>query len=105
LRRLAMMALVVVSAVGWGSAASGQSLYLEAVPTAWRLQDYLDGYVTLFYTPSTACANGLLKLSGTEESRNRLWALIMTAKATNKVVGIFYDSSTCLISSFYEKEG
>jgi hypothetical protein len=78
----------------------------EVVPTAIRMQDYLDGAVDLYFTPST-CGSGLVALgaSAPTDSKNRLWSLILTAKTTGKKVGIYYDSTTCFITNFYAVEG
>lgn len=78
---------------------------VQGVPTAWRLQDYLDGTIAVYYT-GASCTNGLIVLSASApaDSKNRLWSLIMTGKAANRPVGIFYNSTTCVITSFYFKE-
>jgi hypothetical protein len=74
------------------------------VPTGWRLQNYVGGAVSLYYT-SSPCGSGLLLLGAgaSADEKNRLWSLVLTAKATNKSVGIFYEttSGSCNITSFY----
>jgi hypothetical protein len=80
---------------------------IEAVPTAWRLQDYLDGAVITWYTGSS-CFQGQLILPATvsADSRNRYWAIITTAKVAGKAVGVYFvnNSGTCTITNFYLKE-
>ena len=78
---------------------------LEVVPSSVRMEDYLDGAINLWFTPST-CTNGhvYLPASAPADSKSRLWSLILTAKATGKVVGIFYDPASCVITHFYSSE-
>ena len=77
----------------------------EAVPTGWRLENYAASHtVTLWYTGAPNCTDGHIEGSGmTQDDYNRLWSLILTAKATNQKVGIFYNASggNCTIVSFY----
>lgn len=77
---------------------------LEAVPTAWRLQQYVGSSVNAYYTGSP-CTSGLLQLGGSvsADEKNRFWSLVLTAKATGKSVGIYYEttSGSCNITSFY----
>ena len=76
---------------------------IEAVPTAWRLENYVsDHRVVLWYTGSE-CANGNLSATMSQDDYNRLWSLVMTSKVTNRAVGIRYDVSAgvCTIVSFY----
>lgn len=94
---------VAVASITWSEAS--QAANLEVVPTAWRLQDYTDGAITIWYTGST-CTQGQLILPNTvnNDSKDRLWSLILTAKAASKSVGVFYHyepSVGCLIDSFY----
>lgn len=92
-----------LASISWSEAAHATNL--EAVPTAWRLQDYNDGAISIFYTGST-CSQGQLILPNTanNDSKQRLWSLILTAKVASKSVGVFYHyepSVGCLIDSFY----
>ena len=79
---------------------------IEAYPTAWRLQDYEDNTISIFFTGSP-CTNGrlILPASVSADSKNRFWSTILSAKMANKIVGIFYNPTTCEITSFYLKEG
>jgi hypothetical protein len=77
---------------------------IEAIPTGWRLQNYISNTIQIAFTGSI-CINGSLNFSAsaTSEDKNRFWSLILTAKATGKAVGVFYEtvSWNCNITSFY----
>lgn len=83
--------------------ASAAMAYITAVPTAWRLQNYVPASTVIWFA-GTPCSNGMLTLPGTAtvDDHSRLYATILSAKATGKAVFIFYDdaSSSCQISSF-----
>lgn len=85
-------------------AAPLQAEYLYAVPTAWRLENYIGGIVAVYYSNSS-CANGALIFtsSATADDKNRFWSLVMTAKVANKPIGINYSvvGEQCQISSFF----
>jgi len=75
--------------------------------TGWRVQYYVgtNPGVTLYNTPSS-CASGQLGLpsTATEDEQNRLWALLLSAKATGQSIGFFYyvnSAGSCIIASFY----
>jgi len=76
-----------------------------AVPTAWRLEDYANGSVAAYFTPSQ-CAQGqiLLPASMSNEVKNRFWSLVMTAKVARKPIGVFYDTTTCTVTKFFMAE-
>jgi len=85
------------------SAASADTL-IEAVPTAWRLQDYAGGQMNIYYA-GTPCTYGLLVMAGTSDKNNRFWSMIMSAKIAGKMVGIYYNpTNSCTVTSFYLKE-
>lgn len=82
---------------------------IEAYPTGWRLQNYSATtkratIVAVAYAGST-CIDGTLNFaaSATEEDKNRFWSLILTAKVSNRQVGLFYEttSGACNITSFW----
>lgn len=73
---------------------------ITGTPATWRMQDYLDGNIVLYYTGSS-CADGYLVLIANTEPRARFWSLLLTAAANNKSVGVLYNPSTCYISNFY----
>jgi hypothetical protein len=100
-----VFAASALASAAWTSNASADSFF-EAVPTAWRLQDYLNGGVTVYYTPST-CSSGQIILSpstATTDMMNRFWSLILTARVSGLTIGVYYNPSTCLVTSFYLKE-
>lgn len=79
-----------------------------AVPTPWRLQNYLGSVVTVYYTGSPCVSGNITMLtSTTTEERNRFWSLVMTGKASGKPVGISYTVSggNCTINDFFFPEG
>jgi len=80
---------------------------IEVVPTAWRLQDYLDGSVWTYFTGSP-CSQGHLTLpaSTPADSKNRYWSMIMSAKFSGKIVGVYYvnNNGSCIIQNFYLRE-
>lgn len=80
---------------------------IEAVPTAWRLQDYMNGALTTWYTGSS-CASGqlILDVNAPADSKNRYWSLVMSAKMANKPIGVYYTvvNGGCYITNFYLKE-
>ncbi len=80
---------------------------IEAVPSAWRLQDYSDGSISIYFTGSP-CPSGHLVLQSTvsEGVKERLWSTVMAGKLAKQPVGIFYrvEGGSCIISNFYLKE-
>ena len=103
-KRLSALTLALM-AVSVGNQAFAQTLILiEASPAAWRLQYTIGGPAGLFYTGSE-CANGNLSFPSTavQEDYDKLWALILAAKATGTTVFVYYSYSAtagCIISSF-----
>lgn len=76
---------------------------INAVPTGWILQSY-GGSAVLWYTGST-CTNGQLLLdpSWSSDQSKLLWSTIMTAKASQLPVTIWYtvnSGGSCIITSF-----
>lgn len=87
-----------------GSTRAFADTLIEAVPTGWRLQNYIGGTVTVYYT-GTSCVSGSIQLpaSATADEKNRFYSLVLAAKVAGKTVGIFYEttSGNCQITSFY----
>lgn len=80
---------------------------LEELPTEWRLSAYASGEVSIYYS-SSPCTDGILRLlpGDSDAVKDRLTAIVLTAKAIRKKVGVFFDEANgCRISSFYLKEG
>lgn len=78
---------------------------LVAVPTGWKLQNYVVENVVIWYSGS-ACTNGRLSFDGNASvnDKNRLWSLIMAAKISGASVEVYYEDSLaptdCTITSF-----
>jgi hypothetical protein len=84
--------------------ASALANNIEAVPTGWRMENYIASQtVVLWFTGASECTMGKLAADMSQDDYNRLWSLVMTAKATGKPVGIYYNASggVCTIGSFY----
>ncbi len=75
----------------------------SVVPTAWRLESYGANGVVLWFTPSR-CGNGQILMPGTATlaEHNRLYATVLSAKATGGKVFINYndDTGNCIIVSY-----
>ena len=75
-------------------------------PATWLLNEYVPNQVDIWRTPATeTCAAGQGHLTfnaavATQDDMNRFWAMVTTAKATNRQITIWHDSTTCYISSF-----
>ncbi|HEY9692822.1 MAG TPA: hypothetical protein V6D15_11485 [Oculatellaceae cyanobacterium] len=84
--------------------AFAQAIIIFAVPTDWRLENYPGSNITLWNTGSN-CASGKLSFpsTATEADKNRLFSMIMLAKATSRPAGIYYinTNGNCVIQSFY----
>lgn len=77
---------------------------IYVVPTGWRLQVYVGGQVAAYFA-GTSCFSGqvLMPPSATADEKNRFVAMVTTAKAAGKYMGVFYEtaSGSCQITSFY----
>ncbi|KRA63874.1 hypothetical protein ASD79_21520 [Caulobacter sp. Root655] len=78
--------------------------YFEAVPTGWKMQNYVPNNLITYYT-GTACYAGQISFgpNATNEDKNRFYSLVLTAQTTGKKIGVFYEtvSGSCQISSFF----
>jgi hypothetical protein len=75
---------------------------IETVPTAWRLQNYANDNIVLWYTGSS-CTNGSLGSDNLSlNDKSRLYATVMSAKLSNANMYVYYivNGSTCEIESF-----
>jgi hypothetical protein len=83
----------------------GYAGQLYEVPTTWRMQNYIPNGVFIYYTGAAGCTNGQLNFptSVTVDDKDRFWSSVLTARATNKPVGIYFTGSgtSCMIDSFY----
>jgi hypothetical protein len=77
---------------------------IYVVPTGWRLQVYVGGQVAAYFA-GTSCFSGqvLMPPNATADEKNRFVAMVTTAKAAGKYMGVFYEtaSGSCQITSFY----
>lgn len=77
---------------------------IYVVPTGWRLQVFIGGQVTAYFA-GTSCFSGQVTMppSATADEKNRFVAMVTTAKAAGKYMGVFYEtaSGNCQITSFY----
>jgi hypothetical protein len=81
-----------------------QSQSLVAVPTAWRLENYVTDAVVI-WSSGSSCAGGQLifPANASNADRNRLWSVVSIGKVANKKVFVYYipvNASTCHIYSF-----
>jgi hypothetical protein len=81
--------------------ASADVVSMVAVPTSWKLENYIGDNVVAWYTEST-CTNGLIKFSSsaTTDDKDRFWAVVMTGKVSGESIFVRYDSDDCSIQSF-----
>lgn len=101
-RTILRLGAALLGAVALPASALANSI--EAVPTGWRLENYIASQsVVLWFTGASDCTMGKLTAVMSQDDYNRLWSLVITAKATGKPVGIFYNASdgVCTIGSFY----
>lgn len=100
-----MSSLALVAGLLLAQQASAQSV--EAVPTNWRIQDYLNGSTEVYFTGSSCPAGALtLPASTPEASKDRFWSVVMTGKAAKLPVGVYYQVSNgqCVVINFYLRE-
>jgi len=88
--------------------ALADTVVLEAVPTAWKLENYSPGGLVALWFTGSSCSNGQLVLpaGSTAQESSRLFALISAAKMSNYKVFIYYNNAAagCPIVSFGLKE-
>lgn len=106
--RFLVVFIFVFTPAIFSSITKAQSIQLiEATPTGWRMQDYTDGGISLYFTGSP-CASGHLFLPAgvSADSKQRFWSMITTAKAAKLPVGIYYSvlNGQCEIKNFYLRE-
>jgi len=82
--------------------ASAAEVYISAVPTNWRLQNYIPDTLAIYFSSSSCAPNGylLMPANATKADRDRLYNTIMAAKLAKRPVFILYESTTCTINSF-----
>ncbi len=103
-RTFMLAVLAPVTLIACSAPALSQGL-IEAIPNGWRIQRYVGGAISVFYTGSS-CPQGGMNLAASSDEMNQFWSLLLTARSTQTKVGIYYDNSnnSCNIQSFYLKE-
>ncbi len=103
-KHLGIVLLLPLLMIGGPVSAAIQGIV--AVPTSWRVENYVSGEdVVLWYTPSV-CSTGKLTLpAGSSQAlRNRFLATMIAAKTAARKVIVYYDDSaapsTCVVASF-----
>lgn len=93
-----VLALLALSGVS-----SAATTALIGVPSGWRIENYVGGNVTVWFSGS-ACPNGQLTLPSTATAvdHSRLFATVLAGKNTGTRVFIYYDNAVagCPIISF-----
>ncbi|WP_143093703.1 hypothetical protein [Caulobacter sp. UNC279MFTsu5.1] len=80
---------------------------LIELPTAWRLENYANENIVIWFTGASAvgCTNGRLAPDSamSAQDRSRLWSLVLSAKLSNRKVGLSYSGTgnACVITSFF----
>lgn len=95
--------LLASSLSGWSAPSVAAEVVISAVPTTWRLQNYMSSSGLVLWFTGSSCTNGLLTFSNpSEQDKNRLWSLVLAAKLSGKAIFIYYDNaaSNCPINSF-----
>jgi hypothetical protein len=91
--------LTLVAAFALPQANAAEAV-ITAIPTAWRLQQYVGSVATVWFTGSS-CNNGNLSLgAATEAEKNRFWSLVLAAKLSNHSVFVYYETTNCTVTSF-----
>jgi hypothetical protein len=102
-KRLSIPAILVLSALFLTPASAQTLVAIQAVPTSWLIQNYVPNQVVLWFTGSS-CTSGQLVFTSNavQADQDRLWAMILAAKATGQQVIVYYYVSDggCIIQSF-----
>jgi hypothetical protein len=98
-------ALALFAATSFLNTAAFADTEIQAVPTNWRLQNYIGGSGVVAWFTGSTCTNGALNFpsSATADDKNRFFSLILSAKISSKTVGVYYEtvSGNCQITSFF----
>lgn len=106
---IAASLIILAGGMATTSASAGTPVVLQAVPSAWRLQQYVvNSYrstpvVAVFFTGVTApCAGPSqgLALTGNTPDAKRFYDTVIAAKLAKTKIIIVYDNATCEIDSF-----
>lgn len=106
LKNLALISAIMTAGL-FSQPVSAQTLqHIYVFPGNWRLQNYnREDEIAVWGTGAPDCggSTGMQLIAGPDRL-NRFWAMILTAKSTNKKVGIYYyvvAPGSCMIDSFY----
>ena len=102
LLRVRLRLLVAFAAAATSLSVPAAQVFINAIPTNWRLENYPGDTVAAWYTGSS-CPSGQLALVGfSANDKNRFFALILSAKIAGSKVIVSYDNTTsaCTIVSF-----
>ena len=98
--------LSVALCIATSGVANATNVGIAAVPTGWRLQNYVGLGIALWGAPAPECVapGNTSKLgfaSGTAANDiNQFWAIMTAAIVAQHEVYVEYDNSTCTITSF-----
>src|SRR4051812_39358700 len=97
-----MKAFALGLLIAFSGAAHAATAVVSAVPINWKVESYIAGGPVLLWFTGSPCASGKLELpsSATATDQNRLFTSVLTAKTAGKTMVIFYEDTTCVISSF-----
>jgi hypothetical protein len=100
--KMVLLALLGVVAGAVASPVYADIVELDAVPSAWKLENYPGGPVVVWFTGASCSANGELTLpsSATPDDIKRFWALVLSAMIAQQQIFVRYDNTTCTIASF-----
>ncbi len=83
--------------------ANAEIVQLTVVPSAWKLENYLNTNLVVWYAGSS-CSNGKITFSSgvSIDDKNMFWSTVMAAKVSKQKLFVRYDDSTsnCNIASF-----
>jgi hypothetical protein len=95
-----------LAAAAFAPAASAD--LVTGVPTGWVLQNYMGDHSVVAFFAGTPCSFNRVTMMSTmsEDDKNRFFTLVLTAKITGKVIGVYYTddhtgANNCPIVSFY----
>lgn len=104
-RRKRTLALALFAAASFLNTPAFADTDMQAVPTNWRLSNYIGAAGVVVWYTGSSCTNGVLNFpsSATADDKNRFFSLILSAKISLKIVGVYYETvtGTCQITSFY----
>jgi len=103
--RIARWALLIPALFAPSAYAERKQINYSASSAAnsWKIENYLGDSIVVWGTPS-ACSGGALVFpeNASKADRNRFYATVMAAKASNLTMFVYYDETpaSCLIVSF-----